>query len=230
MKKRIGLIIPSSNIVMETDFQEHIFSDYSLHVSRMYLEETTVEGEEKMLDDYFPQALIDISTIKPDAVVFGCTSAGALRGKKYEKYICDEIEKVSDAKSISVMNSVSDLLKNIEPKNLAVLTPYIDKLNERIEQSLMIDNINVTKIAGMGISDNFKISTISTKEIIDFAKDQLKNIEFDAVFFSCTNFQGWSAIKELKNYFSVPVISSNSAAFLKVNNKLGENVKFDDVL
>ena len=50
----------------------------------MYLEETTPEGESAMLDDYLPTAVNDLRSARPDVVVFGCTSAGALRGNDYE--------------------------------------------------------------------------------------------------------------------------------------------------
>jgi acyl-CoA synthetase (AMP-forming)/AMP-acid ligase II len=81
---RVGLIVPSSNTVMEADLYRRLPADATLLTARMYLVETTPAGEAAMLDDHLPGAVRDLATARPDAVVFGCTSAGALRGNAYE--------------------------------------------------------------------------------------------------------------------------------------------------
>lgn len=83
-RKRLGLIVPSSNTVMEVDLCRNLPESVSLHVARMHLLNGTVAEEEEMLDIHFPRALNDLATIQPDVVVFGCTSAGAMRGNVYE--------------------------------------------------------------------------------------------------------------------------------------------------
>ena len=45
MSTRIGMIVPSSNTVAEVDFYRRLPPDCTLHTARMYLEETTPEGE-----------------------------------------------------------------------------------------------------------------------------------------------------------------------------------------
>ena len=59
MSTRVGLIVPSSNSVIEVDFYRRLPADATLHTARMYLEETTPEGESAMLDEYLPTAIND---------------------------------------------------------------------------------------------------------------------------------------------------------------------------
>ncbi|MYC30160.1 MAG: hypothetical protein F4X65_08740, partial [Chloroflexi bacterium] len=78
--KRVGLIVPSTNTVMEPDLYRNLPSGTTVHTSRMLLEgSVTIEAEEMMLDVYLPECARQIGTLQPDVVVFGCTSAGALR-------------------------------------------------------------------------------------------------------------------------------------------------------
>ncbi len=49
MSSRVGLIVPSSNTVIEVDFYRRLPADATLHTARMYLEQTTPEGESVML-------------------------------------------------------------------------------------------------------------------------------------------------------------------------------------
>jgi len=71
--QRLGLVVPSSNTVMEVDFYTHIPENITLHVSRMYIKQTTKEEEERMIDD-LPNALEKLATVEPDIAIFGCTS------------------------------------------------------------------------------------------------------------------------------------------------------------
>ena len=82
MTWRVGLLIPSSNVVMEVDFYRSLPHDTTLHTSRMYLADATVAAEEQMLDELVLPAAEAAGTARPDVVVFGCTSAGELRGRE----------------------------------------------------------------------------------------------------------------------------------------------------
>jgi len=75
---RIGLIVPSSNTVMEPDFHRQIGRTAIVSTTRIFLEDVTREEELRMLDNDLPNAAELIRTTAPDVVIFGCTSAGAL--------------------------------------------------------------------------------------------------------------------------------------------------------
>jgi maleate isomerase len=75
---RIGLIVPSSNTVMEPDFHQQMGRTAIISTTRIFLEEVTREEELRMLHNDLPKATELIRTTAPDVVIFGCTSAGAL--------------------------------------------------------------------------------------------------------------------------------------------------------
>ena len=118
MSQRVGLMVPSSNTVMEVDFYRNLPESVTLHTSRMYLVPTTVEGEELMLDEYALPAARMVATAKPDLVVFGCTSAGALRGNAYDAGLCRRISEISGKPTVSVIESVRHELKATAAKIL----------------------------------------------------------------------------------------------------------------
>lgn len=218
---RVGLIVPSSNTVMEVDFYRALPPEVTLHTARMYLEETTVEGEEKMLDVHLPRAAEDIATARPNVVVFGCTSAGALRGNEYEAGLCRWLSERTRAPVVSVISSVRKVLSDIEAHRIAVITPYVEALNERIARSLVDDGFEVVRIAGLGIDENFAIAEVSPQEILEFARRTIKGIEADAIFVSCTNFRGMAARPALQREFGLPVVTSNQATLVNVGRVLG---------
>ncbi len=212
MVKRLGIIVPSSNSVMEVDFYRNLPADITLHVSRMYLYDTTVSGEEEMLDVHFPKALKDLATVVPDAVVFGCTSAGALRGNDYDEQLCRHITEAAKCPSISVIASVRKALEKRRLKKIVVITPYIQDLNIRIKASIEAGGVEVSAIYGLGIDHNYSIGMVEPDEIYRFAKEKVKNHQVDGVFLSCTNFRAMDVYQRLQEDLSLPVITSNQVA------------------
>lgn len=221
MGKRVGLLIPSSNTVMEVDFYRHLPASATVHTGRMYMEATTVKGEEEMLDDHCLPTAADVATAKPDLVVFGCTSAGALRGNAYDADLCRRISEVSGKPTVSVIESVRRKLTSLKVERVAVLTPYIEDLNVRIKASVEDDGIEVASIHGMGISVNFNLALVEPPEILAFAREKLgTNPAVDALFISCTNYQAVATLPELKKLYDLPIVTSNQAALEAVGREL----------
>jgi maleate isomerase len=210
---RVGLLVPSSNSVMEVDFYRRLPDDTTLHTARMYLERTTLEGENDMLDDHTMPAARDLGTARPHVVVFGCTSAGALRGNDYDAELCRRIGEETGAAVVSVIASVRRAISSRGGSRVGVLTPYVHALNEKIQASLEEDGAEVAAMHGLGITDNFTIANVTPAAIADFAAERLHDVPMDLVFVSCTNFRAMDAIPLIEGRLGLPVITSNQAAF-----------------
>jgi maleate isomerase len=221
MATRIGLLIPSSNTVMEVDFYRNLPSSVAVHTGRMYMEATTVQGEELMLDQHtIPTAQI-LATCNPDMVVFGCTSAGALRGNDYDAELCRRLTDITGVPTISVIESVRRDLKATGGSTVAILTPYVDELNQRIRASVEADGFEVVAMHGMGISHNFDIAQVQPPEILKFAQEKLgAKLTADILFVSCTNFQAVAALPLLREHYGDAVVTSNQAALDAVRQAL----------
>ena len=171
---RIGLIVPSSNTVMEVDLYRRLPDRFQVHTARMFLEETTPEGEAVMLDEHVMPAARDLGTARPHAVVFGCTSAGALRGDAYDVQLCADISAVTGAETISTIASVRDAIARRGARRIGVITPYVESLNAKIRASIEADGVEVAGIHGLGIDENFAIAEVTPERIVDVRRDRLR--------------------------------------------------------
>ncbi len=221
MSTRIGLIVPSSNTVAEVDFYRRLPADCTLHTARMYLEETTPEGESVMLDEHLPRATSDLATARPDVTVFGCTSAGALRGNAYEARLVGEIGARTGAATFSVAAAVRWAIRTAGCRRVGVITPYVDSLNQKIAESLEDDGLEVAAIHGLGITENFAIADVEPERIAQFAAECFAGADIELLFASCTNFRAFDAREELHQALGVPVVTSNQAALAAVLDHLG---------
>lgn len=222
MGQRVGLLVPSSNTVMEVDFYRRLPTTVTVHTGRMYMESTTVEGEELMLDTYAIPAAEHLATAKPELVVFGCTSAGALRGNDFDRDLCRRISEVTGRPTVSVIESVRQRLRSTGMTRVAVLTPYVDELNQKIRASVEADGIEVACIHGMGIRVNFELALVEPKQIVQFAREKLgARPAVDGLFISCTNYRAIDALRELREMYEFPIVTSNQAALEAVRDRLG---------
>lgn len=209
---RLGIIVPSTNTVAETDFQTNAPAGFSVHTARMYLEETNAASERRMVTDHLPGAARDLATMQPDVVVFACTSAGAVLGAERESELVDDLSRTTKAPVVSTNASVHRALTEVAPTRLAVVTAYVDELTGKICAGLESAGLSIVHAAGMGILDPFAIAEVSPDEIVEFVQREVAQTDFDALFVSCTNLAAFAARGALQAEFGVPVVTSNQAA------------------
>jgi maleate isomerase len=209
---RIGLIVPSSNIVMEPDFHRHFKPPNLVSTTRIFLEDVTREAEIDMLEKELPRAVRLIRTTAPDVVVFGCTSAGALAMLSHDDGIGRMIEQNTGAGAVTVLRAVLTQLRLLRSSKVAVFTPYVPDLTAGVTRCVREDGHTVVKSVGMGIVKNLDIGQVTPEEIVKFVESQMAGIDADCVFLSCTNWRAIEAIEPLKEKMRLPVVSSNQAA------------------
>jgi maleate isomerase len=169
-----------------------------------------------MLTDELPQAAELIRTTAPDVVVFGCTSAGALGTSSHDEGIRESIARATGASCVTVLEAVLASLQSLQPRKLAVFTPYIEDLTASIARSLGEAGYPAIKATGMGIQVNLDIGRVQPSEIVSFVLHQINGLAPDCIFLSCTNWQAIDAIEPLEARLGIPVISSNQAAIDRI--------------
>jgi maleate isomerase len=209
--RRIGVIVPSSNTTVEADFMRALPADVTVHAARMFLAETTAEAERRMIYDHVPIAVTDLTTLRPHVVAFACTSGGAVLGPDGEAALIASIARETGARVVSTNDAVGKAIETLGRKRIALLTPYVDELNQAIRAGLERRGLTLVHMAGLGITDNFGICNVTPDEIVAFAERELAGRQFDLLFVSCTNFRAVEARPLLMQRFGVPVVTSNQA-------------------
>jgi maleate isomerase len=182
----------------------------------MYLEETTPQGEERMISEELPRAAQLLRTLRPHRVVFGCTSAGALHGASFPQEINRTIGAIVGCPILDILSPVAEELERVGAKKLAVLTPYASALNQSIRASLEALGFQVLSIDGMGITANFELATPTPEEIFAFVQRSKIPPDAEALFISCTNFRALEAMPLMQEHFRLAIVTSNQAIIEKV--------------
>lgn len=220
MTWRVGLLVPSPNSVMEVDFYRSLPHDTTVHTGRMYMPDLTSAGAERMLDQYVMPAAEALGTVVPHIVVFGSTSAYALRGKACDREICTRIAALTGAETISVAEAVNQALRDSRAARVAVVTPYSDDVNQRLKADLEAEGIEVSALHGMGLS-NTEVASVTPESIYSFVQARIgPSVRREALYLACTNYHAMSALSLLKVAYDVPIITANLATLQAVKRRL----------
>ena len=218
--RRIGLLVPSSNSVMELDFHRALDGLANVHTDRMYMVDTTREGEQYMLDHEAVPAARRIATVEPDAVVFGCTSASSLHGAQYDQEFRDRLEKTTGVPVLGVLTSAIAELEGAG--RVGLFTPYIDELTATIADSLQAAGVQVVVRLGLGIDNNFDIGLLTPHDVTT-AVLGMDLSDVDTIFCSCTNLRAMEARQTLIEQTGRSVVTSNHAVIRHVERFLEQS-------
>ena len=111
-RKRIGLMVPSTNTTCEADFQMAVPRGITVHGQRLWL---TNEGTG---DEVFNRMNAEIeagarylATAKVDVIVYGCTTGSFFKGPGWDREMCAVIQRAAGVPAVATSPSVVEALR-----------------------------------------------------------------------------------------------------------------------
>jgi maleate isomerase len=178
----------------------------------MFMHDASLEACRALVEEHAPRAARDLATLEPDAVVFSCTGAGALLGESGEAELVERLAELARAPVVSTNEAVTRMIDAHGPARVAVLTPYVPDVIETVVAARERAGHRVVHAAGMGIPTNREIARVEPAELLEFAGAELRDVDFDLLFISCTNLRTAPVVEPLERRFGVPVVTSNLAS------------------
>jgi len=225
-KKRLGLLIPSSNTTMEYEFSRWLPSSVTMHTSRMPIAaEVTEESLIEMAGASVDSARL-LADCRVDLILYGCTSGSFVKGKGFDEKVEEDIGRATGIPAISTSGCVLDALKHTEARRVAVYTPYIDEINQRARVFLQDNGFEVTALYGLGLIDNIAVGQIDPAGVFKMVFENDRH-GASVAFISCTNLRTFEVITPLSKVLGIPVITSNQASLWGALRALGWEGSFD---
>lgn len=210
-KARIGVIIPSTNTVVESEFNRMAPPGVSIHATRLLITETTPEALKKMAEDT-ERAAKELATAKVNVLVYACTSGSFIEGPEWEEKLVRRIQSASDGiPTLTTSGAVKRALNSLNITRFSLTTPYIDEINTREEEYFKRQGFTVVRSSGLGIVKNTEIGSLPPETAYTSAK-KVHHPEAEGIFISCTDFRTIEIIPLLEKELGIPVISSSQAS------------------
>ena len=220
-RARIGVIVPPSNTVNETEFNRLKPDGVTFHFTRSPLHANpAADGFASMMSD-LDQAGSDLAKCAVDLVAYGCTSgsmacpADRLLGR---------LREVSGVDAVSTAGAILDAFKALGVGRVAMATPYTEETNAHEAGFLEDHGIEVVAASGLGLNATFEkiqqISRVAPRTVFDHAR-AVDRPEADALLICCTDFNTVDVIAPLEEALGKPVVTSNAATLWASLRALG---------
>ena len=143
------------------------------------------------------------------AIGYGCTSASYVRGVGGDTDISARITESTRLPSTTTSTTAVEALKLLGVTRVALLSPHVDELNERLRGFLEGHSLDVVHMRGLnklrGIED------IPQEEIYELVVQLVDRPEADGIFISCTGMRTSNILTRLEEATGKPVVSALQA-------------------
>jgi len=207
----VGLVLPATNTVIEEEFGV-IFRQAGMrvHHSRIPIDVAITKESLAAMEDRLEGA---VGLILPgrslDVVAYGCTSASMVIGTNRITEICQMAKP-----GVHVTNPFTAAifgLKLLKVTAIALVTPYLDDINQQMRAYLENEGIRVKVMISFNEVDNYKVGQMSLDSVENAVLEVAKRDDVEGVFISCTNLRSVDRIESLEKKLDKPVTSSNHA-------------------
>ena len=149
VRKRIGVMIPSTNTNFEADFQLVSPRDVTIHGQRLWLTNDALgaSGMDRMNTEVESGARY-LATAKVDVVAYGCTTGSFYRGPGWDREMLDIIHKAAGVPAVATSPSVVEALRSFGARKVSVATPYPDWNNKQLRAYLEALGFEVLNVEG----------------------------------------------------------------------------------
>lgn len=207
----IGVIVLASDHTIEHEFRQLLalpgvaFYEARIRNDPKITPETLADMESRIA----PTADLILPGADLDVVAYGCTSASMVLG---EQTVFDRIHEARPGVACTTpITAAFAAFDAFGARNIAVLTPYRDDVNQRVRSYIEGAGYNVP-VFGSFNEENDNVAARIDQESISNAAAELGAMDgVDAVFVSCTSIRLGAVAKQVEENIGKPVTSSNHA-------------------
>lgn len=212
---KIGVLVPFTNTNLEPDMMLMRPPNTTVHFQRMGgYDVDEIPGSAQMAGlgaSDISKDLRMISGVRPDVVLYGCTSATLTHGPSFDADLAEKIKAGSGAKSLTAAGSLVAALKALNVGKVGFSSPYVGEVNDQAADFLGQNNIKIIKRADVGRElGNYGQGELTPDEVYDLAL-QADDPDAEAIVLSCTDMRSVEAVERVEATLDKPVVTSNQA-------------------
>jgi maleate isomerase len=223
--RRLGILVPSADVVVEPNFQRFIPKGIAIYTSRAHQKghQTVSDATLNQIVDSSYEAAASLSHARPELICFCCTSASFMKGHGWDRELAEGLSKAAGGIPVTTTSStILEALGALSIRRVFMLTPYPQARNQ-IEIKFFRDSgVEVAAHAHFVCKMGWEIPAIPPERVVEKALEHRTAIEdAGALFVSCTNLRAMDVAEELERELDVPVVTSNQSTLWVALGRLG---------
>ncbi|AYJ48808.1 maleate cis-trans isomerase family protein [Rhodococcus sp. P1Y] len=235
-KYRIGLVVPSSNVTVETEMPallgRHSDAEFSFHSSRMRMKAVSPE-ELRAMNAQRERCILEIGDAGVDAILYACLvalmAAGPGEHQRVEGLVAEQLATGgSDAAVRSSAGALVEGLRALGASNVVLVTPYMRPLAEKVVEYIEAEGFHVLDWRALEVSDNAEVGCIPGDRVMAAARS-LDLTGADALVISaCVQMPSLPLVQAAEDEFGMPVLSAATAGAYSLLRALGLSIDLPD--
>ena len=207
------MLTPSSNTILEPMVAEilHGFPEVSAHCARIRV--TEISTDETSTNQFDLSSFLEAAALLADAKVhmmgWNATSASWL-GFHRDRAVCEAITARFGVPATTAVLAVNELLEIVRAKRFALVTPYIDEIQDKIIANYRAQGLECVAERHTNECINFAFAEMHEEEIAGMVR-AVSAERSDAIVIMCTNLKGAQLADGLERELDVPILDSVSA-------------------
>ena len=205
---RVGLIVPINNTTMEPELLARLPQGSTCRAVGIPRGKGMLKPED--LPAYLAQTVRLATTFAADdidTVAYGCTAAGFMAGPERDAEVAAEISQVTGKPVVTTASAMNAALSHIGARNIALVTPYLDLVNDRLRAFLGASGITVEVLATFRAQTVTELAAITPEQIAALARAVMRD-RCDSLFVACSQLPTLGILEDLEREFERPVWSS----------------------
>jgi maleate isomerase len=219
MNARVGLIIPSSNRMVEQEMVHAFPKGVQPHITRLRMTGPNRMGHDQLIPRV-QEATRALADAKCDVVAFHCTANSMEEGPGGEARILAAVEGSGARHATTTATAIRRALDALGARKIVLVTPYSQAVTDHEAEFLNEAGYDVIYAKGYELagSDAYCATPpqVWRDRVIAAA-----NPDADVYFLSCANISVFSIIEELEGRLGRPVITSNQSVVWDALIRLG---------
>lgn len=225
---RLGVIVPSSNTVLEPLTQKIVASitdptlEVSVHFSRFRV--TKIELSQDANSQFELEVMLSAAQLLADAHVdvigWSGTSASWL-GFSTDETLCASIERRTGIPATTSVLAMNDILRRRAARNVGLITPYLEEVNTSIRKNYAEAGFSISEERSRcaGLSTNLDFAALREPELEVMVDDVARN-GAETVLVMCTNVAAAQRVKYWEDRYNIQVLDSVATVVLGMMEKL----------
>lgn len=215
-RAKFGVIVPSTNTVVEHDFNMIGPRGVTFHTGRMYIEVPILDSDETFLAligqirDSISVAVRDVLTCRPDYMVMGMSAETFWGGVEGNRRFETRIRDATGLELSTGATSCRAALELLGVERIAVLTPYQPVADREVARFFTEAGFSVRRAEGLKCPTATSIAEVTRPRLIDVLRD-LDGEDVDAIVQAGTNLSMVRLAAEAEEWLGKPVIAINAA-------------------
>jgi maleate isomerase len=217
--RRIGLLLPSSNSVQETEFWRALPAGFTMHVTRMGL--STVEADSTLrIAQEIETESRKLADADVDVIVFAATAPSSRNGIGYDRELIKRISGASGKPATTASTALIDALRTLGANSIVLAAPWSDAVNRTAAAFIEANGFKVLAQGALGHVRNLEIGLLEPQSAYDLAR-RLDRVDADAVMLGCGNWSTFPVIERLERDLGKPVLTTNQVSLWHALKMLG---------